>query len=48
MNRIPQVQLENLEKQILALDEYGKIEITNTKGKVQVIVRSTRKVAFEI
>lgn len=48
MNRVPQSQLDNLEREITELGEFDRIEITNTKGRIQVIKKSTRKISFDV
>jgi len=46
MNRIQQIQLEELERSILTLGEYDKLEITNKGGRIEVIKKSTAKLVI--
>lgn len=48
MNSIPTEQMQELEREILNLGEYDKIEISLSKGRVQIIRKSTRKVQFHV
>lgn len=48
MSRIAQVQLEELEKMILSLDEYDKLEITYKLGKVKVVKKLTKQLIINI
>lgn len=46
MNRIPQVQLEEIERKILKLGEYDKMEITNKEGKIKIVVKISQQVVI--
>lgn len=46
MSKIPQVQLEELERSILNMQEYDKIEITYKNGRVDITKKTSRKVVI--